>query len=77
MTKLLDQAIEQARELPAEEQDALAEALFAHIANDDRPYRLTADQVEEVRRRQKDLRDGKIQLATDEEVAAVWKRCGL
>jgi putative addiction module component (TIGR02574 family) len=77
MTKLLDQAIEQARELPAEEQDALAEALFAHIANDDRPYRLTADQVEEVRRRQQDLRDGKTQLATDEEVEAVWKRCGL
>jgi putative addiction module component (TIGR02574 family) len=77
MTKLLDQAIEQARELPAEEQDALAEALFAHIANDDQPYRLTAGQVEEVRRRQMDLRDGKTQLATDEEVEAVWKRCGL
>jgi hypothetical protein len=51
--------------------------LSAHIANNDRPYRLTAIQVEDVRRRQKDLRDGKTQLATDEEVEAVWKRCGL
>ena len=76
-TKLLDQAIEQARELPAEEQDALAEGLFAHIANDDRPYRLSADQVEEVRRRRKDLRDGKSRYPTDEEFEAVWKRCGL
>jgi putative addiction module component (TIGR02574 family) len=77
MTKLLEQAIERARELPAEEQDALAEALFAYIANDDQPYRLTADQAEEVRRRQTDLRHGKTRLATDEEVEAVWKRCGL
>jgi len=77
MTKLLEQAIAQARELSEEEQDAIAEALFAHIARHDRPYRLSDEQVEEVKRRQKALRDGKTQLATDEEVAAVWKRCGL
>jgi hypothetical protein len=51
--------------------------LSAQNANNDRPYRLTAIQVEEVKRRQQDLRDGKTQLATDEEVEAVWKHCGL
>jgi len=35
MTKLLEAAVAQARELPAEIQDAAADALFAHIANED------------------------------------------
>ncbi len=56
--------------------DALADAMFAHMAGDDR-YRLTPEQVEEVKRRQEALREGKTRLATDEEVAALWKRCGL
>ncbi|MFL5092233.1 MAG: addiction module protein [Xanthobacteraceae bacterium] len=76
MTKLLEQAIAQVRQLPDEAQDAAAEALFAHVAHHDRPYRLSDEQVEEVKRRQQVLREGTTQLATDEEVAAVWKRCG-
>ena len=54
MTKLLDEAIDQLRELPDEEQDAAADALFAYIANDDRVYSLRPDQVADVRR----IRDG-------------------
>jgi len=40
MTALLDEAIEQLRELPEDEQDAAADALFAYIASDERQYRL-------------------------------------
>ncbi|MFL5033190.1 MAG: hypothetical protein ACJ8E1_25280 [Xanthobacteraceae bacterium] len=59
MTKLLEQAIAQVRQLPDEAQDAAAEALFAHVAHHDRPYRLSDEQVEEVTRRQQALREGK------------------
>jgi hypothetical protein len=76
MTKLLEQAIAQVRELPEEDQDGAADALFAYIARSDRPYPVTYEQLEEVKRRQKALQDGETRLATDEEVAAVWKRCG-
>jgi hypothetical protein len=40
-------------------------------------YRLTDEQVEEVMRRQQALRDGTSRFATDEEMNALWKRCGL
>lgn len=56
MTKLLEQAVDQARELTAEEQDAAADVLFAHIANRDRHYGLNANQVEEVKRIRERLR---------------------
>jgi putative addiction module component (TIGR02574 family) len=77
MTKLLEDAIAQARKLPENEQDALAETVFAYIANSDVSYQLTEDQVEEVKRRQQALREGTSRFATDEEVAALWKKCGL
>jgi hypothetical protein len=76
MTKLLEQAVEQARELPEEEQDAPAEALFVHIANQDQRYGLTVGQVEEVKRIRARLQSGETRLATDEEVSALWKKCG-
>ncbi len=77
MTKLLEQAVDQARELTAEEQDAAAEALFAHIANEDRRYGLSPDQVEEVKRIRERLRSGQTRLATTDEMQALWKKCGL
>jgi hypothetical protein len=77
MTKLLEQAIAKARELSEEEQDALAEALFAHFAQSDKRHQLNADQVADVIRIREDLRSGRTRLATDEEVAAVWRKCGL
>jgi putative addiction module component (TIGR02574 family) len=75
MTKLLEDAIAQARELPEDEQDQIAEALFAHMAGAE--FRLTDDQVEEVRRRQQELREGKTHFATDDEMDALWKKCEL
>lgn len=76
MTKLLEQAIAQARELSEAEQDAVADALFAHFAGDSR-YRLSAEQAADVARIRDDLRSGRTRLATDAEVSAVWKKCGL
>jgi hypothetical protein len=77
MTKLLAQAVEQARELPEEDQNAAAEALFAHIANRDHRYGLSIEQVEEVKRIRARLQSGETRLATDEEVSALWKKCGV
>jgi putative addiction module component (TIGR02574 family) len=77
MTKLLEDAIAEARKLPESEQDSLAEAVFAHIANSEVSYHLTDEQAEEVKRRQQALREGKSRFATDEEMATLWKKCGL
>jgi putative addiction module component (TIGR02574 family) len=77
MTKLLEDAIEQARRLSESEQDALAEALFAHIASPDVRYSLTDEQLEEVKRRRRALREGESHYASDEEMDALWKKCGL
>jgi gamma-glutamyl phosphate reductase len=77
MTKLLEQAIAQARELSEAEQDGLADALFAHLPGRDGRTRLTAEQVADVARIRDHLRSGRTRLATDEEVDAVWKKCGL
>ena len=73
MTKLLEDAIAQARELPEDEQDQIAEVLFAHMAGAE--FRLTDDQVEEVKRRQRELQEGKTRFATHEEMDALWKKC--
>jgi hypothetical protein len=40
-------------------------------------YRLTDTQVAEVARIQRALREGTGKLATDDEMAALWKACGL
>jgi len=77
MSKLFDQAIAQARTLSDDRQDELAEALFASIAGDHRTYALTPAQVEDVRRIRDALRSGGGRLATDEELSALWSRCGL
>jgi hypothetical protein len=77
MTKLLEQAVSQARELPDEAQDSVAEVLFAHIAAKDQQYGLAPEQIADVKRIQQRLRNGETRLATDDEVAAVWKKSGL
>ncbi len=77
MTKLLEQAVEQARELPDEDQDAAAEALFAHMAYRHQYHGLNIDQAKEVQRIRLRLHSGKSRLATDQEVSAFWKKCGV
>lgn len=74
MTKSLEEAIEQLRDLPEEEQDAAADVLFAYIASDEREYQLQPHQVAEVHRIRRGLRDGSTRLATDAEVKAVRQK---
>lgn len=76
MTKLLEKAIANVRKLPEPEQNAAAEALFAHIAGEPR-YRLTPEQIIEVKRIQRNLRAGKTHLITRRQINAFWKKCGL
>jgi hypothetical protein len=47
------------------------------MTKDASPYRLTDEQVEEIRRRQQEFREGKTRYSTDDEMAALWKKCGL
>jgi hypothetical protein len=77
MTKLLELAIAQARKLSESEQDAIAEALFAHLSGEAGHTRLTPEQVADVNRIRDDLRSGRTRLATDEEAQALWQKCGL
>jgi hypothetical protein len=75
MTKLLEAAIAKIRELPESDQDAVAEAMFSTVYGGAPRYHLTPEQVEEVKLTIQEVREGKI--ATDEEMAALWKKCGL
>lgn len=74
MSALLDEAIEQLRELPEDEQDAAADALFAYIASDTRQYRLEPRQADEVRQIRRTLASGASRLATEKEVTAARTR---
>jgi hypothetical protein len=77
MTKLLQQAVEQARKLPEDEQDAVADALFACMAGAKSRKHLSPEQVEEVKRIRADLPTGQSRLASDEEVATFWQKYGV
>ncbi|MFI5010855.1 MAG: hypothetical protein ACHQAY_00760 [Hyphomicrobiales bacterium] len=77
MSKLLADAIAKAQTLPDERQDEVAEAMFASMAERVVRHGLSDAQLEEVRRIQQDLREGKARLVADGEIAAFWKRCGL
>jgi hypothetical protein len=71
LTKLLEDAIAKVVEVPDGDQDAAADALFAHLASRDRRYHLAPEHVADVGRIQQDLRDGRARLAADEDVAAI------
>jgi hypothetical protein len=61
---------------PERQEDAarlLAEMEQQHVT----AYRLTDEQADEVRRRRSDFASGHERYATDEEVAAVWKKSRL
>jgi hypothetical protein len=40
------------------------------------PHRLTDEQVAEIERRRADFAAGRERYATDQEMAALWKKCG-
>jgi hypothetical protein len=62
---------------PPERQDDAARVLAAMEEQNASSYGLAKEQVEEVLRRQQDFKEGKERYATDEEMAALWKKCGL
>ena len=74
MTELLDEAIMRLRERPEADQDEAAKALLAFLDRDRSDYRLTAEQVEEVRRTRDGLRDRTVKLLTVEETEEMWRR---
>jgi len=61
---------------PPERQDDAARMLIDIEKQDRSPHHLTKEQVEEVRRRQQDFKEGRERYATDEEMAALWTKCG-
>ncbi|KRR04282.1 hypothetical protein CQ12_37345 [Bradyrhizobium jicamae] len=76
-TKDLEALIERVRHWPKERQDDAAEVLLEMERQDASRYRLTDAQAQEVARIQRDIREGRGTIATDEQMAALWKSCGL
>jgi len=75
--KDLEALIERVRHWPRERQEDAAEVLLEMERQDASRYRLTDAQAKEVARIQRDIREGRGVLATDEQMAALWKSCGL
>ena len=75
MTKLLEQAIETARRLSADEQDEIARAIMLLTgATDLAPVPLTNEEREAIAKSKAAAARG--EFATDEEVRAVWAKYG-
>ena len=62
---------------PAKRQEDAARILSEMEAQDTTGHHLSDQQVKEVERRRADFSGGKERCATDEEMAALWKKCGL
>jgi hypothetical protein len=76
-TKSLEQLMERLRHWPERRQEDAAEVLLEMERQDTSSYRLTEAQAREVMRIQRDIRSGNAAFATDEEMAELWKSCGL
>ena len=74
MTKLLEKGIAAIRALPPDRQDMAGELLLS-IASQEPQYRLMPDQVEDVKLAIAEADRG--ELASDDEIAATWKKFGL
>jgi hypothetical protein len=76
MTKLLDRALEAARNLPAAAQDDIARVVLRLAgADDEPPVLLTPDEQAAVAASKAAAARG--EFATDEQVRAVWAKHGL
>ena len=74
MTKLLERAVAKVCELPEADQDEAAEVLLSLVAKFHEPVRLDEQTRATVREGLEQARRG--EFASDEEVAAVFKRHG-
>jgi hypothetical protein len=78
MTKeQLKEVLDRVLTWPPRRQEDAARVLIEMEGQDASPYHLSDDQVAEVERRRADFREGRERYATDEEMAALWKKCGL
>ena len=75
--KDLEEVMERVRHWPKERQEEAAEILLEMERQDASGYRLTDAQAEEVARIRREIREGRGTLATEEQMAALWKSCGL
>jgi len=76
MTKLLDQALEAARSLPAAAQDDIARVVLQLAgAEDETPVPLTPEEQAAISASKAAAARG--EFATDEQVRAVWAKHGL
>lgn len=75
MTKLLDQAVEIARALPADAQDDIARIVLQLASDETAPIPLSAEEKVAIAESKAQAAQGL--FATDEEVRAVWAKHGL
>jgi hypothetical protein len=74
MTKLLEQGIQAARDLPPERQDMAGELLLT-LASGDSQYRLTREQIEDLKLAVQEADRGEFAAAA--QIADTWKKFGL
>jgi hypothetical protein len=74
MTKLLDEAMEAVRRLPADDQDDIARAIM-QLAGADHPAPVIPEEREAIARSR--AAAGRGEFATDEQVRDVWAKHGL
>jgi hypothetical protein len=74
MTKLLEKGIEAVRGLPEDRQNMAGELLLSIAKNEPR-YRLTAEQIQDVKLAIVEADRG--EFATDTEMTETWKKFGL
>jgi hypothetical protein len=75
MTKLLEQAIARVRELPEEDQDAIALAVLSMASADASPLPLDDESRAAIREGLAQAKRG--EFVSDDEIEALWKRHGL
>ena len=75
--KDLETVLERVRRWPRERQEDAAEVLLEIERQDTSRYRLTDEQAKEVAHIQRGVREGRGTFATDDQMAALWKSCGL
>jgi hypothetical protein len=76
MTKLLEQALEAARRLPAAAQDDIARLILQLAsADDDEPVPLTSEEQAAIAKSK--AAAARDEFATDEQVRATWAKHGL
>ena len=77
MTKMLRDVIERVQQWPEGRQEQAASVLLDLEAQQTNRIGLSVEQVAEVERIQRQVRAGTAAFATDEQMAAFWKKCGL